>query len=40
MLTHESKALAQSCENWTVRFGKLDGPVLSIPMSVRGAAST
>jgi hypothetical protein len=37
---HESEAPAQSYRNWIVRFGKPDGPVLSIPTTVRGTAGT
>jgi hypothetical protein len=37
---HEPEASGQNCENWTVQFDKLDGPVLSILTVVRGAAGT
>jgi hypothetical protein len=36
----EPKAYAQNYENRIVRFGKSDGPVLSIPTAVRGATDT
>jgi hypothetical protein len=34
------EALVQNRKNRTVWFGKPDGPVLSIPMAVRGTAGT
>jgi hypothetical protein len=32
----EPKAPARNCKNWTVGFGKPNGPVLSGPTAVRG----
>jgi hypothetical protein len=31
---------AQNKKNWTIRFSKPDGPILSILMAVRGAVGT
>jgi hypothetical protein len=39
-IRHEPEAPAQNRENWTVRFGKPDTPVLSILTVVRGATGT
>jgi hypothetical protein len=36
----EPEAPAQNYTNWTLRFGKPDYPILSIPAVVRGTAST
>jgi hypothetical protein len=36
----EPEALAQNRKNQTIRFGKPDDPILSIPTAVRGAAET
>jgi hypothetical protein len=36
----EPEAPDQNCRNRTVRFGKPDGPILSILMAVGGAVST
>jgi hypothetical protein len=36
----EPEAPARNRKNQTARFGKPDGPILSIPTAVRGAAST
>jgi hypothetical protein len=44
VVPHESdrsqKLLLEIGKNWTIRFGKPDGLVLSIPTAVRGAAGT
>jgi hypothetical protein len=39
-IRQESEAPTQNRKNWTVRFVKLDGPVLSILMVVRGTVGT
>jgi hypothetical protein len=39
-MRQEPEAPGRNYRNWTVRFGKLDSPVLSIPTAVRGAAGT
>jgi hypothetical protein len=39
-IRHEPEAPVQNRKNWTVRFGKPDGPVLSIPIAVSGTTGT
>jgi hypothetical protein len=36
----EPEAPAQNRKNWTIQFGKLDGPVLSILTTVSGTVGT
>jgi hypothetical protein len=39
-IRQELEAPVQNSRNWIVRFSKLDGPILSIPTTVRGASNT